>query len=78
MQRDAITGKIDHPIGGSKDVSDSFAGCVWDIILDNPGVPIQTKKVANIMSTVNGRSNSIQSNLPAMFPNLNKRYGRIR
>lgn len=78
LQRDAITGKIDHPIGGSKDVSDSFAGCVWDIILDNPGVPIQTKKVANIMSTVNGRSNSIQSNLPAMFPNLNKRYGRIR
>lgn len=33
LQRDTSTGKLDHPANGSKDISDSLAGAVWDLSL---------------------------------------------
>lgn len=33
LQRDTTTGKLDHPANGSKDISDSLAGAVWDLSL---------------------------------------------
>ena len=33
LQRDVQTGKIDHPIDGSKDLSDSVAGAFWNATL---------------------------------------------
>lgn len=33
LQRDVQTGKIDHPIDGSKDMSDSLAGALWNATL---------------------------------------------
>lgn len=33
LQRDTSTGKLDHPTNGSKDISDSLAGAVWDLSL---------------------------------------------
>lgn len=33
LQRDTNTGKLDHPPNGSKDISDSLAGAVWDLSL---------------------------------------------
>lgn len=33
LQRDTNTGKLDHPPDGSKDISDSLAGAIWDLSL---------------------------------------------
>lgn len=33
LQRDTGTGKLDHPPDGSKDISDSLAGAIWDLSL---------------------------------------------
>lgn len=33
LQRDSATGKLDHPPDGSKDISDSLAGSIWDLSL---------------------------------------------
>ena len=68
LQRDAMTGKCDHPSGGSKDVSDSLAGAVWNAIQNNPGVPISAKQVASIIAAINQpkRSNPL-SILPSIY-----------
>lgn len=70
LQRDAFSGAVDHPVGGSKDSSDGLAGAVWNAILKNPGVPVEPKKVTSIMKAVNGvRRNPNSkpgSTLPAM------------
>ena len=71
LQRDSISGKIDHLIGHSKDVSDSFAGSIWNAILTNPPVPVPGKSVANVISSVNG-PRSIAGSLPSMFPGVTK------
>lgn len=68
LQRDSITGKVDHPVGGAKDVADSFAGSLWNAVLSNPGVPVPVKSIASVISSVNG-SRSLPSRgtqLPAM------------
>ena len=73
LQRDGVTGKIDHPLGGSKDTSDSFAGAIWNAVLTNPGVPVATKSVTSLIRSVNTRSPSLNDKsqqLPSMFPNL--------
>lgn len=54
LQRDATTGKIDHPVGGSKDAADSLAGAVWNAILKNPSVPISNAVVNRAIASVNG------------------------
>ena len=75
LQRDSISGRVDHPIGGSKDVSDSFAGSIWNCMLDNPGVPVEIKSVASVVSSINGpNSNRCYNDLNSiMFPNINRR-----
>lgn len=75
LQRDSVTGKVDHPVGGSKDVADSCAGWIWNILQNNPGITIPTKaKVAAIKavnSINNRRRNMPGANLPSMFSNIN-------
>lgn len=76
LQRDALTGRIDHPVGGSKDVSDSLAGACWNATLHNPGIPVASKKVANVIAAVNGTRRGVYSNnnkMPNMFPGYTKR-----
>lgn len=71
LQRDANTGKVDHVIGRSKDVSDSFAGSVWNAILTNPPIPVPTKSVASAMAAINQRRTS-PNTLPSMFGGYRK------
>ena len=78
LQRDSFSGKVDHPVGGSKDISDSIAGAVWNAILQNPGVPIEGKTTASVMKHVNiptrVRSGGHGSQLPAMNLGRSKIY----
>ena len=72
LQRDSFSGKIDHPVGGSKDVSDSVAGAIWNAILQNPGVPVKGTTVASAIASVNQPRSSAKDKIPSMFPGLNK------
>lgn len=54
LQRDSVSGKIDHLVGESKDVSDTLAGAVWNATLQNPGVFVPTMSVASAIALVNG------------------------
>ena len=63
LQRDMVTGKFDHLVGKSKDLSDSMAGWVWNAIQKNPGVPVSLKAKAAAIALVNGkRSNNPKDN----------------
>lgn len=73
LQRDSFSGKIDHTVGNSKDASDSLAGAIWNAILQNPGIPLQSKKVASVISSVNRPRSNSRNTLPAMFPGLDIR-----
>ncbi len=80
LQRDSITGRIDHPVGGSKDVADSLAGSVWNATQNNPGVLVNTKTVVNVISKLNGnrlgggnRSNN-QGPIPSVFNSPYKKF----
>ena len=75
LQRDANSGKIDHPIGGSKDVSDSFAGSVWNAVLTNPDIPVPVKTAIGAMRTVNRPRHTQQSDLSSIF--IDSRYRRM-
>ena len=61
LQRDSETGKLDHPPNGSKDISDSLAGAVWDLSLlpYSPGL-------SNFSLSVTGD----QDTLPDCFRNM--------
>lgn len=72
LQRDSLSGKVDHPIGGSKDVADSIAGACWNASLDNPPILIHATTLANTMSRVNTRSGRGNSSFKAMN-NINRR-----
>lgn len=54
LQRDSVTGRVDHIIGRSKDLADSFAGSIYLAILVNPEVLVKTAKVASAIKQVNG------------------------
>lgn len=71
LQRDGNTGKIDHIIGRSKDVSDGFCGAVWNAILTNPPIKVPVKNVASAMASINQRSRGTTT-LPSMFGNYRK------
>lgn len=74
LQRDSITGKVDHKVGKSKDVSDSFAGSIWSAMLHSDGVPIKRSTVMKAITSVNGARSGLAKDaakLPAMFPGLN-------
>ena len=72
LQRDAVTGKIDHIVGMSKDVSDGFAGAVWNAILTNPPMPVPAKSVAKAMQNINSRNSSYKNPMFTMFGNYKK------
>lgn len=75
LQRDSFSGKIDHRIGESKDVSDSLAGAVWNAILTNPGVPVPTKDLLRSAAMINtGRTMSPQTALNNIFFPGYKKY----
>lgn len=57
LQRDSISGRVDHPVGGGKDIADSFAGSIWNALVNNPGIPVSTKSVASAIANVNKPSN---------------------
>lgn len=78
LQRDANSGCIDHPSGGSKDVSDSLAGSIWSAILDGADAlpSASPKSVASAIANVNkprnySRTSSLPPSLQA-FQNLKK------
>ena len=74
LQRDSVTGKVDHVVGRSKDVADSFAGSLWNATLNTPEIKVPVKNVASVISKVNtGRSeyNSLNS-VSSAFANLYK------
>ena len=78
LQRDSVTGKLDHPVGGSKDIADTLAGAVWKATTDNPGVNIDSRKVVSAVSSVNRTkvlTNSGPSNISDAFSNLYKNKG---
>ena len=75
LQRDSLTGKVDHLIGNSKDVSDSVAGAVWNALLHNPGVPMEPQSVASAISAVNSSINR-RSKPGAGLPSMN--LGNVR
>lgn len=73
LQRDSVSGKIDHLVGQSKDVADSFAGSIWQAILTNPPASVPIKNVASTIASINKTRSSPNTQLPAMFPQYRKR-----
>lgn len=81
LQRDTVSGKLDHPVGGSKDTADSFAGAVWDAILYDPGIKLDTNTTIKAMKSVNsvnrglgGRNVNSVNNL--FFGNQFRSFGK--
>ena len=72
LQRDGATGRVDHLVGQSKDVADSFAGSLWNAMLYNPGVPVPGMAVASAIAQVNRPKSNRGATLPSMFPNITK------
>lgn len=75
LQMDNVTNKVDHPVGGSKDLADSLAGAVWECLQTNPGVQVGAKKVASVIAAVNSNSGGYRSsgNKNPSFPYIPKR-----
>ena len=69
LQRDLVTGRLDHPIGGGKDAADAMAGWVWNATLHNDGVPVATSKKVNAMLAVNTGRNNPTKQLQGLFNN---------
>lgn len=53
LQRNGFSGIPDHPIGGSKDSADGFAGSIWAASKYSPGVPVNRQKVASSIRAAN-------------------------
>lgn len=71
LQRDALSGKIDHQIGREKDLSDSYAGAIWNAILHQATAGPDMKAVSNAILAVNSsRRSAYGVELPSMFPGL--------
>lgn len=82
LQRDSITGRVDHPVGGAKDMSDSVVRCTWNAILHSDIVTLPRTSVAKAVAAVNvPNKNRIASNsdkLAGLFPNLYPNKNRRR
>lgn len=80
LQRDSITGKVDHPVGGGKDLSDSLAGAVWNAVLSNDAIPVSTKSVAKVTARVNSRLAGVHDtgNPLSQFSQFKSPFGRKR
>ena len=74
LQRDSLTGKVDHPVGGSKDLADSVTRCTWNAILHNDVIHPSKESAISASASVNAGSSHITVNnirIGNMFPNLN-------
>lgn len=60
LQRDVQSGKIDHPIDGSKDMSDSLAGALWNATLHKEDL-IDGLELLNVACNVNEFEDTQQS-----------------
>lgn len=81
LQRDSLTGKVDHPVGGSKDLADSVTRCTWNAILHNDVIHPSKKSAISASASVNAGSSHITVNnrrVGNMFPNLNGKNFFIR
>lgn len=78
LERDPVTGRIDHPAGGSKDMADSLARCIWNAILHDDGAKVSSSSKAKAISAVNGSRSIHNSKVPTrndglgMFPQYKK------
>jgi hypothetical protein len=78
LQRDSVTGKVDHPVGGSKDLADSLAGAVWNAVQSNDAIPVSGKSKISAMAAVNaGISGGLNPNDPmSKLPIFNNMFYR--
>ena len=76
LQRDPTTNKLDHPMGGSKDVSDSFAGSIWQATKTDTPIAIKGRDVVNVISSVNLNSNKHNRRPDVNSIFIDKRYRR--
>lgn len=58
LKRDSYSGKVDHEVGQSKDMSDGFAGSVWSAVKYGGTVKLDRKKITNVISSVNNTHNT--------------------
>lgn len=58
LKRDSYSGKVDHEVGQSKDMSDGFAGSVWSAVKYGGTVTLDRKKITNVISSVNNAHNT--------------------
>lgn len=58
-------------VHNSKDASDSFAGAIWNAVLQSPSVPVPARSVASAISSVNSGRRYGPSSIPGM-PNIRK------
>ena len=75
LQRDSLTGKIDHMVGRSKDMSDSFAGSIWNAMLHDDGRNYKPSDVLNSMKVANSgnyRNARTRKDLEKIFPGFFK------
>ena len=59
-------------VHNSKDVSDSFAGALWEATLTNPGVAVPVKTVSNVISSINGGRASPINGVPNVISHINR------
>lgn len=77
LERDAVTGKVDHRVGESKDISDSVAGSVWNATLKNAPIPVSRKSVASAIGKVNSIGSASRfggASSPNTFSSIYKNY----
>lgn len=71
LEKDALSGKIDHRIGESKDISDSLVRCIWNAVLNEAKPQLSRKHVASAIASVNTPKIATNSDkLASLFPGL--------
>lgn len=71
LEKDALSGKIDHRIGESKDISDSLVRCIWNAVLNEAKPQVSRKHVASAIVSVNTPKIATNSDkLASLFPGL--------
>lgn len=76
LQRDISTGKIDHPKDGSKDLSDSVAGALWNATLHKQEL-IDSLQLFESAIDVNNQEDNAQSFISDMQQSLANKNSKI-
>lgn len=74
LERDAVTGKVDHRVGMSKDVSDSLAGALWNATMHREPQSMPVNSVASLIGKVNSSKSKNISNGLTTFDTLYNKY----